>query len=57
MATARIIWENHRGDIEVEVDDHLFGLGGQGDGFCYAHQSFDCLDTLDDEQRRALNAA
>lgn len=34
------------------VGDHKIQLGGNdGDGFCYTHQSFKCLENLTDEER------
>lgn len=41
----------------IEVGTHYFEFGGQGDGYCYKHQSFDCLDNLSDEEREALRVA
>jgi hypothetical protein len=42
------------GSEEVKLGDHLFQFGGQGDGYCYGHQTFDCLENLTDEENEAL---
>ena len=42
---------------EALVSDHKFEFGGPGDGYCYSHQSFDYLDNLSIEEKRALNDA
>lgn len=42
---------------EARVNGHKFEFGGPGDGFCYSHQSFKCLDNLSTEEKRALNDA
>lgn len=34
---------------------HHFEFGGQGDGYCYHHQSFSCLENVTDEERRAMD--
>lgn len=41
----------------VEVSGHRFQMGGQGDGYCYKHQSFDCLDRITDVEREAIKNA
>lgn len=40
----------------IEVNGHRlqFGHGSGGDGYCYGHQSFDCLDNLTEAEREAL---
>jgi hypothetical protein len=34
-----------------------FGYGDGGDGFCYAHQSFNCIESLTDDEKRAIKDA
>lgn len=34
-----------------------FGYGDGGDGFCYAHQSFDCVETLTPDEQEAVKRA
>lgn len=42
----------------IQVRDHRIQFGGSaGDGFCYAHQSFDCVDNLTDEEKKAVREA
>lgn len=38
----------------INLNGHEFGFGGQGDGYCYSHQDFACLDSLTDEESTAL---
>lgn len=33
------------------------GYGSGGDGFCYTHQSFECLDNLSPEEHAAIDNA
>lgn len=42
---------------ECCVNGHCFEFGGPGDGFCYEHQSFDCLENLSPEEREAVDRA
>ncbi len=45
-------------DIEsIAVNGHNLEFGGVGSGYCYPHQSFDCLENLTDEERLALHNA
>ena len=40
----------------VGVNDHEIQFGGpDGDGFCYSHQSFDCLPLLSNKERMAID--
>lgn len=39
------------------VNGHHFEFGGPGDGYCYAHQSFNCLSNLTDEEKEAIDNA
>jgi hypothetical protein len=41
--------------IEIKVGKHHLSYGGMGDGYCYAHQSFDCELTA--EERMAVQSA
>jgi hypothetical protein len=55
-AEIRIV--NRTQDISsCKVNGHHFEFGGQGDGYCYEHQSFDCLDNLTDEEKKAIDEA
>lgn len=37
---------------------HELQYGGrEGDGYCYGHQSFDCLDHLTPDEQAAIQAA
>jgi hypothetical protein len=56
---AVIVYESDRdGQQLVAVGVHRIQFGGRdGDGFCYACQSFDCLDNLTDEEREAVSRA
>ena len=36
---------------------HRIQAGGMGDGYCYGHQSFDCLEHLSDEELVAYGDA
>ncbi len=58
QVTARVVYTSEiDGSEEVELGAHRFQFGGVGDGFCYGHQSFDCLDALTAEERTALQEA
>jgi len=55
---AEISYYDGMNDItEVKLGDHHFGFGGMGDGYCYGHQSFDCLDNLSEEELKAVQEA
>jgi hypothetical protein len=42
----------------IRVNGHHIQYGGAaGDGFCYEHQSFDCVENLTDEERQAVKVA
>ena len=46
---AAVVFYDRLNDIiEVEVGEHRMESGGQADGFCYVHQSFDCKLTADE---------
>ena len=42
---------------EIELGEHVLQFGGMGDGYCYGHQSFDCMEALTDEELEALRKA
>lgn len=48
---------NHQGVEMIEVNGHKIQFGGEGDGFCYAHQSFDCAENLTKEEQDATDNA
>lgn len=55
---AEVVWfSDVTGEEQVRLGDHDFGFGGVGDGYCYGHQSFDCIENLTPDERRALTAA
>lgn len=55
-ATIRVVSETQ--DIsECVVNGHKFEFGGTGDGYCYAHQSFECLENLSKTERAAIQEA
>lgn len=57
---ARVVYTCPRTSAEqIEVGSHSiqFGGGVQGDGYCYRHQSFDCVENLTDEEREAVHEA
>lgn len=45
------------GSEQIKVGKHELQCGGQGDGYCYSHQSFDCFDKLTRRERKALHSA
>ncbi len=56
MVTAKVVYD--RSDLgmeQIEVGTHSIQFGGaDGDGYCYKHQSFDCV--LTDEEKLALQS-
>ncbi len=56
---AIIIYSGRSQDGEViAVNGHEIQFGGSGgDGFCYIHQSFNCLDNLTEEERKSIQNA
>lgn len=40
----------------IRLDMHSLQFGGIGDGYCYGHQSFECMTTLSAEQWEAIRA-
>lgn len=50
---AEVVYYDTINDIEeITVAGHHFTFGGQGDGYCYKHQQFDCK--LNKREREAL---
>ncbi len=45
------------GAEQIEINGHNLQFGGPGDGYCYTHQSFDCLPNLTPAEWRAINGA
>lgn len=45
------------GAEQIVVGDHDLQCGGPGDGYCYEHGSFDCMDNLTQDERIALAVA
>lgn len=57
---AKVVYIDLRDGAEtIEVNGHRiqFGYGSGGDGYCYAHGKFSCLDNLTDEERAAVQEA
>jgi hypothetical protein len=42
---------------QCEVGGHKFEFGGQGDGYCYAHQSFHCIHNHTEAEKKAIDEA
>lgn len=42
---------------QVKVNGHNLQFGGQGDGYCYEHQSFECLEKITPEEQAAIDSA
>jgi hypothetical protein len=55
---ARVEHPDGLSDMETwYVNGHKLQFGGgDGDGYCYTHQSFACLDDLSDEEWEAIHA-
>lgn len=42
----------------VAVNGHKLQFGGRdGDGYCYSHQTFECVDNLTDAEAAAIDNA
>jgi hypothetical protein len=55
---ASVVHTDRDGGEVIEVAGHRIQYGGRdGDGFCYAHQTFRCIDALSDEEQAAVNDA
>ena len=59
FAGAKVVHTYHDGAELIEVGGHRiqYGYGNGGDGFCYAHQNFDCADLLTPEEQEAVSHA
>jgi len=60
VVTAEITYVGAIDDtVQVKTSTgHELQYGGYGgDGFCYTHQSFSCIDKLSDEERQAISDA
>lgn len=58
MMKAKVVFvDPYDGAELIEVNGHRiqYGYGSGGDGFCYIHQSFDCIDNLTDEEKEAIH--
>ena len=50
--------QGERGDWElITVNGHRLQYGGEGDGYCYEHQTFECIERLTEEEREAVRNA
>lgn len=45
-AVVKYIYDDGAEEIEVNGHRIQFGCGSGGDGYCYAHQTFDCREAL-----------
>lgn len=56
MTEAVVVHEDVMGCSElIEVAGHRIQLGGaEGDGYCYVHADFDCVDALTEAEYEAL---
>ena len=55
---AKVIAGNPQDGELINVNGHRIQFGGrEGDGFCYAHQSFECIENLSEEERQAVTKA
>lgn len=42
----------------IDVNGHKLQYGGaDGDGYCYGHQSFQCMERLSVEEQKAIDVA
>lgn len=59
MTGAKVVYAYDDGAEEIEVNGHRiqYGYGTGGDGFCYAHQSFECIDNLTPDEKAAVHDA
>lgn len=55
---AKLVYYDPIHNVEqIKVNGHNIQFGGNGDGYCYAHQSFDCLERITPEEQAAIDAA
>jgi hypothetical protein len=57
MKAERVFYDAWNDVEEIRLGDHLIQFGGMGDGYCYGHQDFDCLENMTDEELKALREA
>lgn len=58
--TAWVTYRDERDGTKIikSSTGHEIQYGGaNGDGYCYGHQSFDCIDKLTAEERAAIKGA
>lgn len=56
-ATRQVVDEAY-GTEMLSIDGHYIQCGGaNGDGYCYAHESFSCIASFTDEQRDRVQTA
>lgn len=50
----RVVWSE---EVEhIHYRGHSLQVGGSdGDGYCYGHQSFDCFDSITDDEWAEIN--
>jgi hypothetical protein len=53
----RVYYDVVRDIEEIEVHGHHLSFGGPGDGYCYAHQNFECIENLTEEEWKAIRDA
>ncbi len=52
---ATVVYYDAINDVElIECNGHRIQFGGQGGGYCFGHQSFDCLTNLSLEEITAF---
>ena len=56
---AKVVYTYPDGAEVIEVNGHKiqFGYGNGGDGFCYTHMSFNCVEKLTNEEKEAVKRA
>ena len=57
---AKVIYiDDVDGAETIEVGGHQiqFGYGHGGDGYCYTHGSFKCIENLTNEEKEAIRKA
>lgn len=56
---SKVLYTYADGAEVLKIGDHeiQFGYGTGGDGFCYTHQSFDCIENLTEEEKKAMENA
>lgn len=55
--SAYVAYEDNNGVTEIIYGEHYFGFGGQGDGYCYGHQTFDCVENLTEKDKEIISSA